>query len=196
MLYPVFMKLNAVPCLVVGGGAVASRKVRGLLAASAAVTVLSPEVCEPLDALVRSGAVSWLRRAFRRGDLEGFRLVIAATGSPRVNALVHEEAAARSIPLNTVDDPEHSSFFVPASARRGDLVIAVSTSGAAPYLARRLREYLEGKLYPGLEQDLERARAARARISVESPDPARRKELVEQALEPLVRKIIAGMEGA
>jgi precorrin-2 dehydrogenase/sirohydrochlorin ferrochelatase len=196
MLYPVFMKLGAVPCLVVGGGAVASRKVSGLLAASAAVTVLCPQVCGPLDALVRAGKITWLRRDFRRGDLEGFRLVIAATGSPRVNALVHEEAAARDILVNAVDDPEHSSFFVPATAGRGDLLIAVSTSGTVSYLARRLREHLQGKLYPGLERDLEQARAARARISGESPDPARRKELVERELEPLARKIISGMEGA
>lgn len=196
MLYPVFMKLTAVPCLVVGGGAVASRKVRGLLAARAAVTVLSPELCGPLEALVRDGKTTWLSRPFRRGDLEGFRLVIAAAGSPEVNARVHEEAAARGILVNAVDDPGHSSFFVPAVARRDGLLIAVSTSGTAPFLARRLREHLQDKLYPGLERDLERARAARARIHVETTDPARRKALVERELEPLVREIISRMEGA
>ncbi len=195
MLYPVFMKLESAPCLVVGGGAVASRKVNGLLAASAAVTVISQEVSNKLSTLADSGKISWLSRNFQQGDLEGYRLVIAATDSARVNKMVYEEAMARSILVNSVDDPDHSSFFVPAVARRGELAIAISTSGIAPYLARRLREYLESKLYPGLEEDLENVRSARARISGEPVSFEEKMELVERELGPLVRQILSRMEG-
>jgi precorrin-2 dehydrogenase/sirohydrochlorin ferrochelatase len=196
MLYPVFMKLESVPCMVIGGGAVASRKVKGLLAASADVTVISPEVSDQLSGLADSGKIVWRSRTFQPGDLEGCRLVIAATDSTRINQMVYEEASVRGIPVNSVDDPEHSSFFVPALARRGELTIAISTSGIAPYLARRLRQYLESKLYPGLEEDLEAVRLARARISGMSVSFEEKKELVERELEPLVQKILLGMEGS
>jgi len=194
MLYPVFMKLEAAPCLVVGGGSVASRKVKGLLAASAYVTVISPGLNDPLKDLADSEAITWQERTFEPGDLEGFRLVIAATDSTATNALVYEEAVALGIPMNSVDDPEHSTFFVPAVARRGELAIAISTSGIAPYLARRLRQYLESKLYPGLEEDLEKVRSARASISAKPLSFEAKKKLVEQELAPLVEKILMNME--
>lgn len=196
MLYPVFMKLESAPCLVVGGGSVATRKVKGLLAAGAYVTVISPEVSEPLRDLADSGKITWRDRTFQPGDLEGCRLVIAATDSTATNVMVYEEALARGIPVNSVDDPDHSSFFVPAVARRGELAIAISTSGIAPYLARRLRQYLESKLYPGLEEDLERVRSARARISATPASFEEKKRLVERELEPLVQKILMEMEGS
>jgi precorrin-2 dehydrogenase/sirohydrochlorin ferrochelatase len=188
MLYPVFMKLDHAPCLVVGGGSVGARKARGLLAALAEVTVVSPQIHAELRGLVDSGRISWIRRDFEEGDLEGFRLVVAATGSARVNRMVYDEAMARGVLVNSVDDPEHSSFFVPAVARRGHLAIAISTSGLAPYLARRLREHLEAKLYPGLEEDLEAVRRARERLRGGTP--------AERELEPLVRKILSRLEAS
>lgn len=193
-MYPIFLKLDSTPCLVVGGGTVAARKVKGLLTASAVVTVLAPKVCRELRFLTDSGRISWICRGFAQGDLEGYRLVITATDSAQVNRMVYEEATDRGMPVNSVDDPKHSSFFVPAVARRGTLAIAVSTSGTAPYLARRLREYLESKLYSGLEADLERIRAARARIAAEDAGAEGKRQCMERELEPLVKKILRRMD--
>ncbi len=192
-MYPIFLKLENVPCLVVGGGAVAARKVRGLLAAGARVTIVCPEAVEELADLARGARISWRQRPYLAGDLAGFRLAIAATSCAKVNAQVYEEALAQGALVNSVDDPRHSSFFVPSVVRRGLLTLAISTSGAVPYLARRLREHLEGRLYPELAQEVEELRAVRARLAEGSPEG--RKAHLERELEPRVRRILARLEG-
>ena len=185
-MYPIFLKLESEPCLVVGGGTVAARKVRGLLAAEAQVTVVSPETAAELASLARAGKIAWRQRPFAAGDLAGFRLAIAATNSKAVNAQVYEEAMRLGIPVNAVDDPQHSSFFVPSVVRRGLLTLAISTSGAVPYLARRLREHLETRFYPELAQEVEELRAVRGRLAG---------TLLEQELEPRVRRILDRLDG-
>ncbi|OHD69994.1 MAG: hypothetical protein A2V99_09385 [Spirochaetes bacterium RBG_16_67_19] len=194
-MYPIFLKLDRVPCLVVGAGQVAARKLGSLLAASALVTVVAPEAVPEIRRLAREGRIAWRERPYRPGELEGFRLVIAASGSGEVNRQVFEEAARLGVPVNTVDDPEHCSFFVPAVVRRGPLTLAISTSGTAPYLSRRLREHLESRLYPGLEEDLAEVREARARINDTAADGAQKKVLVARELEPLVEQILRRLEG-
>ncbi len=194
-MYPIFLKLDRVPCLVVGAGQVAARKLGSLLAASALVTVVAPEAVPEIRSLAREGRIAWRERPYRPGELEGFRLVIAASGSGEVNRQVFEEAARRGVPVNTVDDPEHCSFFVPAVVRRGPLTLAISTSGTAPYLSRRLREHLESRLYPGLEEDLARVGEARARINDTAADGAQKKDLLARELEPLVEQILRRLEG-
>jgi siroheme synthase-like protein len=193
-MYPIFLKLDRVPCLVVGAGQVAARKVAGLLAAAAQVTVVAPEAAAELRKLAAEGRIAWRERAYLDGDLEGFRLAIAATGSVQVNRRVFEEAARRGVPVNAVDDPGNSSFFVPAVVRRGPLTLAISTAGVVPYLARRLREFLEGWLYPGLEEDLARLGEARARIAAEAPEGAEKKARIERELEPLAGAILRRLE--
>jgi siroheme synthase-like protein len=192
-VYPIFLKLESVPCLVVGGGAVAARKVRGLLAAGARVTVVSPEAVAELAALARESRIAWRQRPYQGGDLAGFRLAIAATSSTEVNAQVYEEALVRGTLVNAVDDPRHSSFFVPSVVRRGLLTLAISTSGAVPYLARRLREHLEGRLSPELAREVEELRAVRARLAEEPP--ADRQARLQRELEPRVQRILAGLDG-
>jgi precorrin-2 dehydrogenase/sirohydrochlorin ferrochelatase len=195
-LYPVFLKLENTPCLVVGGGDVGERKVCALLEAGARVTVIAPEATALLQETALQGGLSWVKREYRDGDLCGFPLAIAATDSAAVNRLIHEEASTRGVLLNCVDDPEHSSFYVPAVARKGALTLAISTSGAAPYLARRLREYFEQKLYPGLEADLERVEVTRSAI-VKEGNPAEEKRMrIEHELRPLVEDIIKKMADA
>ncbi len=192
-MYPIFLKLESVPCLVVGGGAVAARKVRGLLAAGARVTVVSPEAEAELKALAREGSLTWRQRPYQAGDLAGFRLTIAATSSAKVNARVYEEALAQGALVNSVDDPRHSSFFVPSVVRRGLLTLAISTSGAVPYLARRLREHLESRFYPELAREVEELQAVRGRLA--QGEPEGRTARIEQELEPRVRRILARLDG-
>jgi siroheme synthase-like protein len=144
--YPVFLEMKDRPCVVVGGGGVAERKVEGLLAAGARVTVVSPELTAALAALKEEGRLQHVARPYREGDLEGCEVAVVATDDGSVNADVAREGRERGVWVNAVDDPPNCDFILPSVIRRGDIVIAVSTGGASPALARRLREELEAFL--------------------------------------------------
>jgi len=135
--------LQARETVVIGGGPVAARKVEGLLAADAQVKVISPVIVPELQNLVSSGVITYVQRAYQSGDLENVFLTIAATDDSSVNHLVWAEATRRGCLVNVVDDPEHSTFILPAILQRGEMSVAVSTGGGSPALARRLRERLE-----------------------------------------------------
>src|SRR5438034_1704766 len=137
--YPVFLNLRGRRAVVIGGGAVAEQKVRGLRAAGAHVTVVSPETTVGLSTVAAENGIELRRRPYRAGDLAGAWLAIAATDDRGVNASVWAEAERAGVPLNAVDDVEHCSFIAPAIHREGDITIAVSTSGKSPALAARLR---------------------------------------------------------
>jgi len=139
--YPVFLNLQGKRCVVIGGGEVAERKVLALLDAGAAVTVISPELTERLAGLKRAGRIEHAERRYQDGDLDGAFVVIAATSDMDVNRKVSKEAG--NIPVNVVDVPDLCTFIVPSVIKRGDLTIAVSTSGASPALSRSIREELE-----------------------------------------------------
>lgn len=141
--YPVFLDINGRPCVVVGGGKVAERKVNGLLGAGASVTVISPAATKSLKGLASKGRIKLNKARFRPGMIEGFFLAFAATDSREVNEAVWKEAQERGVPVNAVDDPAHCSFIMPAVVDRGSLTVAISTSGKSPLLARLLREGLE-----------------------------------------------------
>src|SRR5207302_1232042 len=137
--YPVFLDLRGRRAVVIGGDAVAEQKVRGLVAAGAPVTLVSPDVTPALTDLGRRGAIELRRRGYHDGDLAGAWLAIAAVNRT-VNAAVWAEAERLGVPLNAVDDLEHSSFIAPAIHREGDITVAVSTGGKSPALAVRLRQ--------------------------------------------------------
>jgi siroheme synthase-like protein len=141
--YPVFLEMNERRVIVIGGGAVAERKVEGLLAAGARITVISPNLSERLDALRRAGAIEHRARVYRAGDLGGFDLVFATADDGDVNPAVAREGRERGIWVNSADDPERCDFILPSVLRRGELVVAVSSGGASPALARAVREELE-----------------------------------------------------
>ena len=134
------MNLTGCKCLVVGGGEVALRKVRSLSGAGAKVTVIAPDVVEDIESL---NGVRVEKRDWQAGDASGYALVFAATDDSAVNAAVSAEARAKGIPVNVVDDPELCSFIVPACVKRGDLLIAVTTSGKSPALSKRIRMEIE-----------------------------------------------------
>ncbi|MGH9184489.1 MAG: precorrin-2 dehydrogenase/sirohydrochlorin ferrochelatase family protein, partial [Acidimicrobiales bacterium] len=135
-VYPVNLLLGDRRCLVVGGGRVATGKVRGLLDANAVVTVVAPDIVDEIEAL----PVEVERRSYRRGDARGYRFVIAATGDPIVNQAVFEDGEAAGVWVNAADDPDRCSATLPARIRRGDVLVTVSTGGRSPAVAAWLRD--------------------------------------------------------
>ena len=140
--YPIFADLSGRRCVVVGGGLVAQRKVTTLLRYDASITVVSPSATRRLRAYARAGTIRYLARTFRPSDLRGAWLVYAATDHEAINALVHRTASRLRIFTNVVDQPPFCSFIAPSIFRRDPLTIAVSTGGASPTIAKRLRRDL------------------------------------------------------
>jgi precorrin-2 dehydrogenase len=140
--------MQARKTVVIGGGHVAARKVEGLLAADARVNVISPDLVPELQLLVDSGMITYFQRPYQEGDLKDAFLAIAATDEMNVNRVVWAEAIKRGCLINVVDDPEHSTFILPAVLQRGEMSVAISTGGGSPALARRLRERLEDMIGP------------------------------------------------
>jgi precorrin-2 dehydrogenase/sirohydrochlorin ferrochelatase len=141
--YPVFLDISGKRCVVVGGGQVAWRKVTSLLENNAAVEVVSPVLCPEIQKLADSGKIVLKQKAYQTGDLKGAVLAIAATDDSDTNTRVSSEGRANSILVNVVDDAAKSDFILPSCLQRGDLTIAVSTSGRSPALARKIRTLLE-----------------------------------------------------
>jgi siroheme synthase-like protein len=144
--YPVFLSVDGKRCVVVGGGRVALRKVNSLLEYQAHVEVISPEICPEIRQLEQDGQIRVIQRTYQRGDLRGALVVIAATDDQDVNNMVSREAQESGLLINVVDDAKKSNFIVPSCLHRGDISVAISTSGRSPALARKLRTKLEEEL--------------------------------------------------
>jgi len=160
-LYPVGLIVADRPCLVVGGGRVAARKISGLLSCGAAVTVVAPEAHVAVGLLAAEGAFTSLRgpyltvhlRPYEPGEAAAYRLVVTATGDPSVDAAVHRDADEAGVWVNSADDPAHCTFVLPAVARDGPLTVAVSTGGSSPALASWLRHRIADAIGPGSGPD-------------------------------------------
>src|ERR671910_2258589 len=138
-LYIACLLLDGRRCLVVGGGNVGLEKVEGLLACGADVTLVAPDALPELAEYAAEGSIRWEQREYRSPDLDGCLLVVAATGDTKVNIEVHEDAERRPMLVNVVDVPPLCNFILPAIVRSGPLAIAISTAGASPALAKRIR---------------------------------------------------------
>ena len=141
--FPVFLDLTNRRCAVIGGGAVAARKVEALLTAKADITVVSPQVNQELRAHITKGSIGHLARSYASGDLAGYHLAFAATDSPVINREIFSDARERGIWANCADDPSHCDFILPAVIHRKQFDIAISTGGQSPAAVRMLREELE-----------------------------------------------------
>lgn len=142
-LFPVFIKLEGRPCLVVGAGEIAQAKIDSLLEAGARITVVAPDAGLEIRALAASDRIVWQQRKYQDSDLQGAFLAIAATSDTVVNNSVFVEARRLGILCNAVDDPPNCDFYFPAVVRRGDLQLAISTAGESPAFAQRLRRAFE-----------------------------------------------------
>lgn len=187
--YPLFVELAGRCCLVIGGGPVAERKVQGLVAAGAAVTVVSPDLTATLHGLAAAGRIGYTSRQYRAGDLAGFALAFVATDDGAVNGAVAREGRERGVWVNAADDPAHCDFILPAVVRRGPLTVAVGTDGASPALARIVREELEAHLPPEYAALAELVRDVRRELRVRRRSPA--PETWHRALGPDLRSLVA-----
>jgi precorrin-2 dehydrogenase/sirohydrochlorin ferrochelatase len=137
--YIACLRLTGRRCLVVGGGEVGLEKVEGLLACDADVVLVAPDATRELETLAAEGSIVWERREYRPGDLEGCLIAIAATGDTDVNIAVYNDAERRAMLVNVVDVPPLCNFILPAIVRTGPLAVAISTAGASPALAKRMK---------------------------------------------------------
>jgi precorrin-2 dehydrogenase/sirohydrochlorin ferrochelatase len=181
--YPINLDLRARACLVVGGGAVGTRKVLRLLDCGARVTVVSPEASEALERLAAEGRIRLARRPYAGVDLHGMCLVIGAAGDGEVNRRIRRDARRHGVMVNIVDQPAASDFILPAVVARGDLIIGVSTSGSSPALAKRLRRELEGQFGDEYARLLQLLGAVRRRLLRAGHDPDGHRRCFETLLD-------------
>jgi precorrin-2 dehydrogenase/sirohydrochlorin ferrochelatase len=163
MRYPLFLDLTKQKVVVVGGGKVATRKIRALLAAAAAVTVISPKVTPAIRQWAQAKRIRWVRRPYHAGDLRRACLVVSATDREEINRRVCAEARRRKLLVNSAAPPSAGNFIVPSVIHRGGITIAISTGGTSPAFAKRLRRDLERLFRRGYPALLKQMAAIRKR---------------------------------
>jgi len=179
---PVFLDIKDKTALVVGGGEVAARKVSLLLQAKAQVRVIALDICPNLKTLSKDGAIKYEQREYQDKDLDGCSLVYAATDNPEVNRRVSDSAKSRLLPVNVVDQPELCSFITPSIVDRSPVVVAVSTGGASPVLARLIRSRLESVIPAGYGRLADLAKRFRDRVKQRFSNPKDRQMFWENVL--------------
>jgi precorrin-2 dehydrogenase / sirohydrochlorin ferrochelatase len=182
--YPIYLDLTDVLCIVIGGGTVAERKIRGLMKARAKVRLISPKVTANIDSLGEEGRIEVIPREYRLGDLEGAALAFAATDDEAVNRLVKGEAVRRGVPVNIADNPDLCGFVVPSVVRRGPILVALSTSGLLPGLSKRLKKEIAEHVlddYPAYARQVGRFRRFVIREIKDGPTRRQIMDAVESA---------------
>ena len=190
MLYPINLDISGRLCLVVGGGAVAARKIDTLLSCGARVRVVSPKVCRIIQDLAAAGKIELYPREYRDSDMLDATLVFAATNDANVQGKVAEHASIWGIPLNSADNPGQSDFHVPARINRGDLMITVSTMGSSPALAATIKQRLEAEFGPEYAILVRLMALVRESVVGKGFSPEENKLLFHEILkQPLLRSI-------
>lgn len=162
--YPVNLQIHDRLCIVVGGGSVAERKVKGLLEAGACVTVLSPKITPQLAELSKEKKITHVDRTYGEGDVKGFFIVICATNNELINRLVAEDASRLGVLVNVVDAPELGNFTMPFKITHGDLLLTISTGGKSPALAKMLGRELAQQYGPEYGTYLDLVALARTKM--------------------------------
>jgi len=181
--YPVYLNARGRRCVIIGGGSVAGGRAQSLVEAGAQVTVIAPRLAPGPTRLAGEGRLTWLARSYRRGDLAGAFLAIGAANNRAANRQVWQEAEELGILVNIVDDPPHCAFIAPAVLRRGNLTVAISTGGAAPALAVRLRQQLEQIIGDEYGRFLELVEPIRHSVAARHPNFEQRRALWYQLVD-------------
>lgn len=187
---PIFVQIKNRPCLVVGGGSIAARKVALLRKAQADVTVVSPELCAELKQLNEEGLIQHITREFEDSDLDSCVLVIAATDARAVNERVSQLANQLRLPVNVVDNPDLCSFIMPSIIDRSPVVIAISTGGSSPVLARLIRTKLEGSIPAAYGRLAALVEGFRDKVKKAFPNVESRRGFWENILEGTVAELV------
>lgn len=198
-LFPVLLNVDDKLCIVVGGGDVAFRKVSTLVERGARVRVISPEVVAGIRELTDKGVVELAAREYKDGDLEGAFICVAAADVSKVNEAVRDEARSRGVLANVADDPEGSDFQVPSFFTDGALLLALSTQGSSPAVARTLRRMIQSYLGDSFGEALDIIGGFRERVKSEIKNSKTRVRFWEEAITPeVLDKVregdLAGME--
>jgi precorrin-2 dehydrogenase / sirohydrochlorin ferrochelatase len=180
--YPVNLRISNRLCVVFGGGEVALRKVRDLLAARAKVRIISPVLAWELHLLAEAGEIEWWQREYAEGDLKTAFLAFAVTNDREAQLRIKAEAAKTSVILNSADDPSGSDFHVPAHFRRGKLLVTISTGGGSPALAKKIRQQLEMEIGPEYEAVVDLLALVRERLLGEYDETAKHSDLFRRLL--------------
>ncbi len=188
--YPAYLDLRGRSCLIIGGGAVAERKTLALLEAGADVTIISPILSSKLRELSATGKVAHRPKKFDEKDLSGEFLVLAATSSPEVNIRVASACKERQVLVNVAVPPEESTFIVPSVVERGDLLIAVSTSGISPGLSKKIRQELETLYGPEYKLFLEKLAAIRKLVLTKIGDEQNRRRIFQAIIDSDVIELL------
>lgn len=194
-MYPIMLQLRGVRVVIIGGGRIAERKVQGLLEAGAdEVILISPQLTPRLQELAACRSIEWQGRSYQTTDAEGARLLFAATDDSELNRRIAEDGRQAGALVNTVDEAEGRGFINPAVVRRGDLLIAVSASGASPSLSVRLKRELEQQYGNEYTNSLEQLRKLRDYVKTSVSDVLEREVLLRQAAEEVPFGSETGMD--
>lgn len=193
--FPIFLKLQDQPCLVVGGGAVAFRKTQQLLTAGAKIIVVAPEIVSSLNKLRKSGQINHHEQSFDEACLQDMKLVIAATDDMQLNNMIAQQAKSKNILVNVVDNPDTSTFIMPSVIDRSPVMVAVSTGGASPILARLLRARLESLIPSSYGKLATLIAQFRNKVKQHYPNIRERRRFWEHVLQgPVAEMLYAGQD--
>lgn len=188
--YPIFLDIKNKKCLVVGGGAVAKRKVTSLLKFNARVVVVAPEISADIESLTTNKNLTIIKEPFDSSHMDDAVLAIGATNSREVNLAVYDTADNKKIPVNIVDQPELCTFTVPSLVQRGALSIAISTSGKSPAVAKSVRKLLESEFGDEWGEYLEIMGEARKIVLKTETEQKKREDMFNQIVKADLLKMI------
>ena len=192
--YPIFMNLQDQKCLVVGAGPVALRKIRLMQSAGAKITVIAPDMCDEIESEFKD-SITYLAREFEDNDINDYRLITAATNFPEVNERVSHLAQAKNIPVNVVDQPELCSFITPSIIDRSPVLVAISTGGGAPVLARNLRSKLEAFIPASYGKLASAMNSCRDKLKIAVPEERNRRIFWDKVVQgPIAENFFSGRE--
>lgn len=180
--FPLFFRTAGKKILVIGGGKVAERKVQQLLEFGAEITIVAPEATQKLKASANIAKIKWEKRGYQKDEANGYSLVIATTNEPEVNRQIHQDAVVNGVLLNVVDQPELCSVIFPAMIRRGDMTIAISSDGKAPFLTREVKDGLDRTISRSLGRIVEMAVIYREWVRKNCEDEAVKRKLYDKFL--------------
>ena len=189
-MYPINLQIEGLPCLVIGGGPIAWRKIRRLLDEKAKVTVWAPEVVAPISELAAQKKLQWEKKRYEPGMARDYRLVITACGVQAVAERVHQESLAFHFLYNAADFPSLGNCHLPASFKKGDIQVTVSTEGRSPAISRYLKEWLMGEFPPHLEEWLDRVGVIRQEMKQDFQDSRQREVFWHSAFTDEVMQLV------